>query len=92
VRRGRLYGGRLRGADDGARASEARGVLLPPRAIIFALFLTPRAIWTPKEVKDWEGLFTTRKNSLSGVSRMRTLVCCELSRAKQVLVRDAQLH
>ena len=61
---------------------------LPPRAMIFALFLTPRAIWTQKEVKDWEGLFTTRKNSLSGVSRMSTLVCCELSRAKQVVARD----
>jgi hypothetical protein len=58
---------------------------LPPRAMIFALYLTPRAIWTQKEVKDWEGLFTTRKNSLSGLSRMSTLlVCCELSRAKQV--------
>jgi hypothetical protein len=34
---------------------------LPPRAMIFALFLTPRAIWTQKEVKDWEGLFTKRK-------------------------------
>ena len=28
------------------------------------------------------------KNSLSGVSRMSTLVCCELSRAKQVVSRD----
>jgi hypothetical protein len=33
----------------------------PPRALIFALFLTPRAIRTQKEVKDWEGRFTTRK-------------------------------
>jgi hypothetical protein len=58
--------------------------------MIYALFLTPRAIWTQKEVKDWEGLFTTKKNSLSGVSQMNTLVCCELSRAKQVAVRDAR--
>jgi hypothetical protein len=28
----------------------------------FAFFLPPRAIWTQKEVKDWEGLFTTRNN------------------------------
>ena len=33
-----------------------------------------------------------RKNSLSGVSRMSTIVCCELSRAKQVVVRDARLR
>jgi hypothetical protein len=43
---------------------------LPPRAMIFPLFLTPRAIWTQKEVKDWEGLFTTRKKYFRGVSRM----------------------
>jgi hypothetical protein len=58
-------------------------------ALIFAVFLPPRATWTLKEVKDWEGLFTTkkRKKSLSGASRMSTLVCCELSRAKQVVAR-----
>jgi hypothetical protein len=54
-----------------------------------AFFLPPRAIWTQKEVKDLEGLFTTRKkNSLSALSRMSLLACCELSRAKQVLARD----
>jgi hypothetical protein len=30
-----------------------------------------------------------RKSYLGGVSRMSTLVCCELSRAKKVLARDA---
>jgi hypothetical protein len=29
-----------------------------------------------------------KKNSLSGASRMSTLVCCELSRAKQIVARD----
>jgi hypothetical protein len=31
-------------------------------ALIFAVFLPPRAIWTPKEVADWKGLFTTKKS------------------------------
>ena len=33
-----------------------------------------------------------RKKSLSGVSRMSTLVSCELSRAKQIVARDARLR
>ena len=33
-----------------------------------------------------------RTKSLSGVSRMSTPVCCELSRAKEVMARDARLR
>jgi hypothetical protein len=75
----------LRGADDGARAIEARGFLFSAACHDIFVFFTPHTIWTKREVKDKEGLFTIRKKkkSLRGVSRMSTLVCCEFSRAKQ---------
>jgi hypothetical protein len=42
---------------------------LPPRAMICALFLTPRAIWTQKEIKDWEGLFTNISKGTEATAR-----------------------
>jgi hypothetical protein len=45
----------------GAAARPFFAFFLPPRAMIFALLLPPSAIWTHKEVKDWEGFFPTRK-------------------------------
>jgi hypothetical protein len=81
-----VVGSRRAGVVFAAAGFEA-SMTAPERVKRAAFFLSPRAIWTQKEVKDWEGLFTTRKKILSGVSRMSTLVCCEhceLSRAKQV--------
>jgi hypothetical protein len=52
ARRGRLCAGRLRGAGEGFQASETRGVLFAAACHDFWLFLTPRAIWTQKDVKD----------------------------------------
>jgi hypothetical protein len=92
VRRGRLVAAGFAAPMTLPERVKRAAFFLPPRAMICALFLTPRATWTQKEVKDWEGLFTKRKKILSDVSRMSTLVCCELSSAKQVEVRDARLR
>jgi hypothetical protein len=44
-----------------AAAGFAAPMTAPERMEGAAFSSPPRAIWTQKEVEDWEGLFTTRK-------------------------------